>query len=456
MMGIPPRDTICAIATSHHPSAIGIVRVSGPLAGHLADTVFQPRNPVPLPPGRLVLGALRLSVCESAVPQCMLVFFAGPNSYTGEDLCEFHCLGNPLILADLMDELVSGGCRVAEPGEFTRRAWENGKIGLLDAESLNELARSRTRAGIRLAVRQMGGDLARWVEETRNRLVGLISEVEAAIEFGDTDGMEIDATGIATALEEVVAGHEALLRTFSTARAMREGRHLVVVGRPNVGKSTLFNLLAGQDRAIVHAHPGTTRDILRESMEIAGFPVILHDTAGLRTSSPDSIETEGIRRTTRLVDQAEHLILVFDQSSPMDPSDRGVLEAGRGKRCVAILNKSDLGRHPDWEGEFEWPALRVSLRTGENSEKIRPLLEGAFRTDGIDEGPLLATLRQKDAVQRSARSLVRAISALSTGETEEVVAEELRGSASALGELAGEIRAKDVIDRIFSEFCIGK
>ena len=451
-------ETICAICTALHPAAVGIVRVSGPQVPNLASILFKAKSSAypPFPPGRLVLGTLQLRTQGREIPHCLFCYFAGPHSYTGEDCCEFHCIGNPILLADLVDELVVAGCSVAKPGEFTRRAWENGRIDLTTAEILNEFVRTRSRAGMLLAASQFSGELFRTAHLIRERLIHLLSTLEASIEFGETDRISINKEEMARELRDLLHHHDCLLKNFSTAQLLREGRRIAISGKANVGKSTLFNYLAGQERAIVHPQPGTTRDILREIVELGGIAVTLHDTAGLRTDSDDGLEVEGMRRTRRLIEECDGVILVADGSAPLEEIDRTLLRVNQSRPCLLVINKADLGQHPEWSFKPDMPAIRLSLRTGLRCDSLIPLLRETFGKFDIEEGPLLVTLRQKECVSRSKSSLQMVLDAYLSHDFEEVVVEDLRLAAQAMGELSGDVCSTEIIDRIFADFCIGK
>ncbi|MEW6365359.1 MAG: tRNA uridine-5-carboxymethylaminomethyl(34) synthesis GTPase MnmE [Acidobacteriota bacterium] len=449
-------DTICAISTHPQPAAIGIVRASGPLARDAASRLFRPRNPAypPYPHSRLVAGALVLPARKfPEISECLLCFFEGPKSYTGEDVCEFHCPGSPMLLGELMEELVRQGCRPAERGEFTRRAWENRRIDLPAAEVLNELIRARTREGMLLAASQMNPALSDRIAAARAALVDTISTLEAAIEFGETDGLSIDRCRMAARLEAQALEQDALAQSFSASRALREGCRVVITGKANTGKSTLFNYLAGCDRAIVHSRPGTTRDVLRETIELGRITVTLHDTAGFReTPSGDEVEAEGIRRTQDILSHSDGAIVVLDGSQPLESADRTVLDTARSKPHIVVLNKIDLGRD-----QAHQEGIEVSLTRGDGRERIVPAIEEKFGgTEAAQTAPMLMTLRQKRCVMRSASALHRAARVLRSGGDEEVAAEELREASEAMGDLAGEVTPQEVIDRVFSTFCIGK
>ena len=448
-------DTICAISTHPQPAAIGIVRASGPLAGKVASKLFRPRNAAypPYPHGRLLVGALALPARGQEVPECLLCFFEGPRSYTGEDLCEFHCPGSPILLGELMEELVRQGCRPAERGEFTRQAWVNGRVDLPAAEVLNELIRARTREGMLLAASQMNRALSERIGAARAALVDTISTLEAAIEFGETDGVGIDRREMVERIEAQASAQDALAQSFSASRALREGCRVVITGKANTGKSTLFNYLAGCERAIVHSRPGTTRDVLRETIELGRITVTLHDTAGFREAATgDEVEAEGIRRTHDMLKHSDGAIVVLDGSQPLEDADRAVLDAARRKPHLILLNKIDLGRDRTHQEGME-----VSLTRGDNRDEIAPAIARVFGgAEWAQTGPMVLTLRQKRCVTKSAAALHRAARVLRSGGEEEVAAEELREASEAMSDLAGEVTPQEVIDRVFSSFCIGK
>lgn len=451
-------ESICAISTYPQNAAIGIVRASGPGVLEMAGQLFLSRKPdyPPFPRGRLILGSIALRTRGRQIPECLLACFPGPRSYTGEDLCEFHVPGNVLLLGEIMEELVRLGCRPAEKGEFTRRAWENGRMDLPAAEMLNELIRARTREGMLLAASQMDGGLSLRIVAMRQELLDLITGLEAVIEFGETDGVALDRAAMIDRSARLAAALDELARSFSAARSLREGCRLVIVGKANVGKSSLFNYLAGTPRAIVHGIPGTTRDVLRETVEIGGATMTLHDTAGFRTGVVDGVEGEGQRRSLSAMEACDGVIAVVDGSAPLEETDRGVLAAVREKRGMVVINKVDLGRHPECNLDSRVPAIEVSVLRGTNCAGIGPMIERIFRGESPADGPMVLTLRQKRCLVRAAEAARRGMACLEAGQAEEIVAEEFRASAAGMGDLIGEVTPQEVVDRIFAGFCVGK
>ncbi|MBI2839607.1 MAG: tRNA uridine-5-carboxymethylaminomethyl(34) synthesis GTPase MnmE [Acidobacteria bacterium] len=451
-------DSICAISTYPQNAAIGIVRASGPGVLEMAGQLFVSRDPSypPFPRGRLVVGSITLLTRGRQIPECLLACFPGPRSYTGEDVCEFQVPGNVLLLGEIMEELVRLGCRPAEKGEFTRRAWENGRMDLPAAEMLNELIRARTREGMLLAASQMDGALSRRIAAMRQELVDLITCLEAVIEFGETEGVALDRAAMIERSGRLAAELNELARSFSAVRSLREGCRVVIAGKANVGKSSLFNYLAGTPRAIVHDVPGTTRDVLRETVEIGGVTMTLHDTAGFRAGVVDGVEGEGQRRSQTAMAGCDGMIVVVDGSAPLEEPDRSVVAAARAKRSMVIVNKIDLGRHPECRVDTLVPTIEVSALVGTNCEGIGPLIERVFRGESPAEGPMVMTLRQKRCLGRAGEAARRAVAGLEAGQAEEIVAEELRASAVGMSELIGEVSPQEVVDRIFAGFCVGK
>lgn len=453
-----PNDTICAIATNPGQGAVGILRVSGPEAESIAGGIFRARHDryPPFPSRRMILGDLHLPARDRIVPDCLLVMFYTPRSFTGEDVCELHCPGNPILLGEIIEELVRRGARPADRGEFTRRAWENGRIDLPAAEALNEIVRAHTREGMLLAASQMNRGLSEKIGMLRAELVEHLTAIEAVIEFDETDSVGIDREGLAGELDQTAAAFEKMSAGFSATRSLMEGCRVVIAGRANAGKSSLFNYLAGRPSAIVHHVPGTTRDLLKESVEISGVALTLLDTAGFRDLSGDAVEAEGIRRSRQALEGCDGVVVVLDQSSPTDEADEAVAELARRKPHVAVVNKIDLDRHSAFRAGLLQPAVEVSLLTGQNCEAVPSMIARVFGRGEIGTTPVILTLRQKQCVDRGAVALRNSAACLRNSESEEIAAEEVRGGIEALEELTGAIAPQEIVDRIFSDFCIGK
>jgi len=456
-------DTICAIATPPGEGGIGIIRVSGEKALDIASRVFVGAG------GRTVRdyqthtlhhGELR-APDGKRIDEVLVAVMKAPRSYTCEDVVEFHCHGGPLILRLGMEALLLSGARLAEPGEFSKRAFLNGRLDLAQAEAVMDLISARTEAGLRVALEQLRGALSEELGRLREGLVRLLVEVEAGIDFSDEDITFISAQGLANGVTVVRDRITQLIRTAEDGRIVREGVTAVLVGRPNVGKSSLMNALAKADRAIVTPIPGTTRDVLEEFVNVRGIPVRLLDTAGLR-ETVDVVEREGVRRSHDALARAELVLAVLDGSEPLDDEDRRLLDLARGKAVILVVNKSDLPprlepRHLKGlteENRIVW----VSATASAGMEELRDAIRDAVLKQGLEpsEGVLITHLRHRGALERAQASLEQVLLSVERCMAAEFVAVDLRAAVNAIGEIIGETTTDDILDRIFKEFCIGK
>lgn len=450
-------DTIVAISTAPGLGAIGIVRLSGQDSLAIALGIFQPAKPSPngLSPRLATHGSIRDE--DGALDEALAVFFPAPDSYTGEEVVELHCHGSPLLLERMVALLVDHGARPAEPGEFTKRAFLNGRLDMTQAEAVDGLIRARSEAALRAAVRQLQGGMRRQLEPLREKLLGLRTRIEASLDFPEEVGEAEDSGAV---IEEVLERARQLASTYRAGRLLREGAKLVIAGKVNVGKSTLLNALLRQQRAIVSEKPGTTRDYVQEMLDLEGSPVVVVDTAGIRPPEGE-VEAEGVLRSKGLIEEADLLLAVLDSSQPPDEDDHRVLDLTAGRERVIILNKWDLpGKllHPDdctmWNGS---PAMAVSARDGRGMERLRQVLAEAVRsqTDALAEG-VAANLRHYGLLKAVEGALERAKGSVGEGHPLDQIASDLREASERLGEITGETFTEEIVQRIFSTFCIGK
>lgn len=446
-------ETIAAVASGQSRGGIGVVRISGPLAGQIANTVFKPHGPCSWETHRLYHGRV-LMAGGRPVDDALAVLMRAPRSYTGEDVLELHCHGSPAVLRLVVESVLSAGARPALPGEFTKRAFLNGKMDLAQAEAVCDLVRARTSEGCSQAADQLFGRLSEHLSFLRKRLVRVKAHLEAQIDFAEED-LVVDRDGDLAAIRSCIAEIERMLETYRHGRLLRDGLRIAITGRPNVGKSSLLNALLGEERAIVTAIPGTTRDVVDESANFGGVPVVLSDTAGLRETA-DEVERLGVERALRAVEAADLALLVLDTSVPfaMPPSalDR--------TRTLAVLNKSDLPCR--WsEGEIttiagRYRALRVSATEGTGLDDLRRAvleLAGDMPSDGV---PVLTRARHRDALVKGRDALHDALAGVERSAAPELVCVDLQAALDHIGVLTGTITNEDVLDAIFSEFCIGK
>lgn len=448
-------DTIAAIATPYGRSALGTIRISGSDSFPITSKVFVARNDSAITPYRPTLG--RILTQSREIDEALLIYFQKPHSYTKEDLIEITCHGNPLILDQVLGSLVSAGARHAKPGEFTYRAFLNGRIDLVQAGAVNDLITADSVYQAELALNQLEGKLSRRFQELRSGFIELISLLEGNIDFSEEQHYNfIDKTETNRRLNELIAQVEGLLGTFERGRLIREGFHVALVGKPNVGKSSLFNALLEESRAIVTAIPGTTRDYLRERMTLGNFLVQLLDTAGVRESG-EEIEQEGIRRTRQVIGKADLILFVLDGSGVPDDQDTALWQETEGKDRFIVWNKSDLSgfRESDWAGEA---SMRVSAMTGNGIQELRSRIqkhmEERVRFNGEDF--LISNVRHREILESALLSLRRAGESVEKGMSEEFAMVDLHQALGKVGEITGDVTIEDVYQHIFSNFCIGK
>ncbi len=459
-------DTIAAAATARGQAAVALVRISGPAAREVLQRVFRRHTPGPWRSHQLYRGVFVAPASGVPFDDGLACLMAAPRSYTGEDVVELHGHGGRVVAEALLLAAVQAGCRLAEPGEFTRRAFFHGRLDLTQAEAVADLIEAPTRRAAELALRQARGLLAATLSGLRERVTDALVALEVALDFADSDVEPPDRAGVAARLAEVLADVRALLRSAPYGRRLREGFRVVLLGKPNVGKSSLFNALLGQARAIVHERPGTTRDYLVERLELRGMPIELVDTAGLRPTR-DVVEAEGILRSRQQGQAADLLLLLIAQNEPLDPADRALLAEPWGVASRVVLTKAD---RPSALGPAELAAiaespagaggapLPVSVRGGAGLDALLAMLVRAALADapGHDEAVVVSNVRHALALESMAEALARATQTLAADVPLEFAAADLRDALAALGEVTGATTAEDVLNRVFERFCIGK
>jgi tRNA modification GTPase len=459
-----PDHTIAAIATPIGAGGLGVIRVSGPQAVTIVRAVFRDRHGRPvdrLPSHRVRFGSLIDPRTGAKLDEVLVTYMRAPHSYTREDVVEISGHGGMGVMARILEALIAGGARLAEPGEFTKRAFLNGRLDLSQAEAVIDLIHAHTEESHRQALAQLEGGLSQAIRAMHEEVLEVLAYVEGAMEFPEEDLELLPWETLRTKAHAVETRMAALLDTFQTGRVLREGVQVAIVGRPNVGKSSLFNALLAANRAIVTPIPGTTRDVLEEVANLRGYPFRLVDTAGIR-SSADPVEQEGIERAWASLKSADLVLLVLDGSEPLRAEDEEAMAAVQGKRVQVVLNKADLLpllAADELQARFpEWPLLAVSCKEGHGLERLTAAMVAAVLhgDQPTREGPTLTRLRHWEALQRARQSLLQARHAMEQRLSGEFIALDLRETLEWLGEIVGSNYTEDLLDKIFSEFCIGK
>jgi tRNA modification GTPase len=469
-------DTIAAIATPLGEGGLAVVRISGPQTLAVADKSFLPVGKNSLKPSAAATHTIHYGKIvrhDRSVDEVLLAVLRAPRTFTREDTVEITCHGGLLPAKLVLDTLLENGARLAEPGEFTRRAFLNGRIDLAQAEAVADLIHSRTELALAAANEQLAGKLSQRINQLRDEMMQTLAHVEAHIDFPDEDISPDTKKQLLKRLEHGVAFMDELLRTANEGQILRRGIRAAIVGRPNAGKSSLLNQLLGHDRAIVSPIPGTTRDTIEETANIRGLPVVFIDTAGLREAR-DEIEQEGVRRSHESLARAEFILHVLDASEPFTPADEKYFADFAGKKRILVVNKMDLPRlnvlpascrqSNNSKGQAcrqdagSTLVVEISCLSGQGIETLKDAIKelvwsGEIRAEMLQ---VMINSRHQDALTRARAATQRTLDVLRAGETLELAAGELRIAVNAVGEIVGKTTTEDLLDSIFSQFCIGK
>ncbi|MBI5774798.1 MAG: tRNA uridine-5-carboxymethylaminomethyl(34) synthesis GTPase MnmE [Verrucomicrobia bacterium] len=453
-------DTIAAIATPLGEGGLAVIRLSGPQALAVADQCFLPAGKTAPKPSTATSHTLhygKIHHAGRAVDEVMLAVMRAPRSFTREHVVEISCHGGLLAARAVLEAALASGARLAEPGEFTKRAFLNGRLDLAQAEAVADLIHARTELALAAAGEQLAGKLSQRIHQLRDDLMRTLAHVEAHIDFPDEDIAPDTRGQLIDRLEQAVTFMEELLRTAREGQILRRGIRAAIVGRPNAGKSSLLNQLLGHDRAIVSPVAGTTRDTIEETADIRGLPVIFVDTAGLRESA-DDIEREGVRRSHEALARADLILHVLDAAAPLTAADENYFAQFSGKKRILVLNKMDLPRKLALPAETKSPAVEVCCLTRQGIEALKDALKelvwaGEIRAEMLQ---VMINARHQDALQRARHATIQTVGALRDNLTLEIAAMELRIAANAAGEIVGATSTEDLLDSIFSQFCLGK
>ncbi len=453
-------DTIAAIATPIGQAGIGIVRISGPLSYEIAEKIFRPKKPVQhFDSHRLYLGHLYNPSSETSIDEVLLSYMKAPHSYTRQDVIEINSHSGYLLLSTILQIILDQGARLAKPGEFTLRAFLNGRIDLTQAEAVINLIHSQSARGIHLASQQIKGLFRKEIEMLRQRVVDILAHTELAIDFPEEDKDILPREEIIELIHKhIIQPIEALIKAHSNKRIWVDGIDTVIVGCVNVGKSSLLNRLLNEQRAIVTPIPGTTRDIIGSTITIEGLPFCLSDTAGFGYIR-DEVERIGIHFAEKKLEEADLLLIVIDQSRPLNHDDMEIIERCKGRKALIVINKIDLACNLTNESAFEGlPVMRISALTGQGLDELRKTIVNYVLEGEIDltSSNIAPNLRHKEALTDAADFFRSAAHIMEAEGPLEIVALELKSGLDALGEIIGETTSEDVLNSIFSQFCLGK
>lgn len=455
-----PEDTIAAICTPLGEGGLAVIRVSGAESLAVADRCFVPRGPRSHRPSEAGSHTVHYGQIQHAgrlADEVLLTVLRAPRTFTGEDTVEISCHGGLLTAKLVLEALLAAGARTAEPGEFTRRAFLNGRLDLAQAEAVADVIHARTELALAAAQRQLTGGLSRRVNALREDLLEVLTHVEAHIDFPEEDIAPDTEQQLRERLDRALAAMDALLATAREGRLLRRGIRVAIIGRANAGKSSLLNRLLDHDRAIVASTPGTTRDTIAETANLRGLPVVLTDTAGLREAR-DAIEQEGVRRSEAAIAEADLLLHVLDGSEPLHAEDAARLNGVPAKPRIVVRNKCDLPAAWELPEGFAATEVSTSCVTGEGIEALKDAIRDAVwsgRT-GADMTEAMINSRHQDALRRAREATALTREALSRQAPLDLVAVDLRTAVAAVGEIVGKTTTEDLLDRIFARFCIGK
>jgi tRNA modification GTPase len=454
-------DTIAAVSTALGEGGISIIRVSGDKALNIVSKIFKGKNLKKLES----IGTYTLRYGhivdeeDNIIDEVLVSYMKGPRSFTAEDTVEINCHGGIVATNKVLESVIKAGARMAEPGEFTKRAFLNGRIDLSQAEAVIDIIRAKTELSMKSAVLQAGGKISEIVNELRERLIKLIAHIEATVDYPEDDLEEITSVQVSDDLKDIVFSINKAIESAEEGKILREGISTVIVGKPNVGKSSLLNSLLMENRAIVTDIPGTTRDVIEEYINLGGIPIKIIDTAGIRETE-DLVEKIGVQKSKEKIDEADLIILILDSSCELTEEDREIINYVKGKKYIVLLNKVDLGGKinlndlEDIKSEY---IINTSIISGFGVDKLKEAIMKLFFKGEINSNELLITnVRHKEALIMAGNNCRQAIEALKSTEAIDLASIDIRNAWYNLGQITGDTMEEDIIDKIFSQFCLGK
>lgn len=443
--------TIAAVSTPPGCGGIAVIRISGDEAFCVTDRIFKAQGAKRLfevPANTVVFGRI-LDKDGAEIDQVLVTVFKAPHSFTGEDVIEISCHGGVLVAKKVLKRAIEAGAALAEKGEFSKRAFLNGKMDLAQAEGIIDLIHAASDKGADAAVFQLEGRLSKEILDLRETLLHLESHLEAAADFPEEDIEELETGAVIDTLKKALANIERMLKTADYGKILREGMPVAVIGKPNVGKSSILNYLAGQERAIVTDVAGTTRDVIEETVNLFGIPVRLMDTAGIHETE-DTVEKIGVEKSRSAAEDAALILAVFDASKPLDEEDVAIKMLAESKKHIFVLNKADLGKYVDLDG------ILVSAKSGENMDGLMRKIADFAQEDVSDSDTIITNERHFECLSRCFESVSRALSSAECGMPQDMLAIDIQQAIEDLGEITGQTVSQEIVDRIFHNFCLGK
>lgn len=456
-------ETIVAISTAMGNGGIGIIRMSGKESFKILERIFKPKNNKfdDIKGYNIKFGYIVNSETREIIDEVLVSFFKSPKSYTTEDMCEINSHGGIIVQKLILEQCLKNGASLAEPGEFTKRAFLNGRIDLSQAESVIDLINSRTEKEAKASITQLEGNLSKKIEEIRSDLLDIMSDIEATIDYPEYDIEEVTNTRAVKELTNILEKLDILERSFETGKMLKEGIKTIIIGKPNSGKSSLLNLILNEERAIVSDIAGTTRDTIEEYINLKGIPLKLIDTAGIRETK-DKIEEIGVNKSIYLVDKADLIISIFDNSKDLEKEDYKILDMIKNKKSIIVLNKIDLGKHILDENEeilkLNIPIVKMSAKLGDGIEDLYRNIIDIFNMGNIelDNSMVITNVRHKNQIKKAKNDVQQAIDTISQKLPIDIIGIYIKEALIDLGTITGQNVSEDIINEIFSKFCLGK